>query len=74
MGQLKPQPPHPQPLSQPPSFPPTPLVPPYKRGEDRGCFAFMAGGRTEDASLLWQGRGEQERCYIPDIGSYIFYH
>ncbi|EDX71712.1 hypothetical protein MC7420_2378 [Coleofasciculus chthonoplastes PCC 7420] len=34
--------PHPQPLSQPPSFPPT------------------RGGMTKDASLLWQGRGEQE--------------
>jgi len=39
----------------PPSFPPTPLVPPYKRGDDRGCFAFFAGGMTEDASLFLQG-------------------
>jgi len=31
--------PHPQPLSQPP------LIPPYKRGEDSGCFAFFARER-----------------------------
>jgi len=24
---------------------PTPLVPPYKRGEDRGCFAFVSWRR-----------------------------
>ncbi|EDX74602.1 hypothetical protein MC7420_6080 [Coleofasciculus chthonoplastes PCC 7420] len=46
----------PNPNSGPPSFPPTPLVPPYKRGEDRGCFAFLAGGMTEDTSFLLHGR------------------
>ncbi|MEQ9623378.1 hypothetical protein, partial [Coleofasciculus chthonoplastes] len=28
-------------------------------GEDRGCFTFVARGRTEDASLLLHGGGQR---------------
>jgi hypothetical protein len=44
---------------------PSPLVPPYKRGEDRGCFAFVAWGRTEDASLSLHGRRGTALTPIP---------
>jgi len=42
----------------------------YKRGEDKGCFAFLAGGRTKDASLLLHGRrGNGFSCSpLPRVG------
>ncbi|MEQ9356456.1 hypothetical protein, partial [Coleofasciculus chthonoplastes] len=35
-------------------------TPCYKRGDDKGCFAFFAWGRIKDVSLFLYRRGEKE--------------
>jgi hypothetical protein len=62
---------------QPPSFPPTPLIPPYKRGEDRGCFAFFARGEDRGCFAFF-ARGEDRGCFAffargEDRGCFAFF-
>jgi hypothetical protein len=44
-------------------------TPCYKRGEDRGCFAFVARGRIEDArAFVAGGRIEDARALVARKG------